>query len=69
MHFNDMALRQEPRFFNETREVLDKARSGAFFHSSAFVADGQHRRFVSAIALASDVSLEGLDPVNATGLG
>lgn len=68
MHLNDMALRQESCFFNETREVLDKARGGAFFDSSEFVTDRQHSRFVRAIALASDVSLEGLDPVNPTGL-
>ena len=68
MYLNDMALRQESCFFNETGEVFDKARGGAFLDSSAFVADRQHSRFVSAIALASDVSLEGLDPVNPTGL-
>ena len=69
MHLNDMSLRQESRFFNEAGEVLDKARRGAFFDCSAIVADGQDSRLVSAIALASDVGLEGLDPVNATGLG
>ena len=69
MYLNDMALRQESCFFNETREVFDKVRGDAFFDSSAFVADRQHRRLVTAMALASDVSLEGLDPVNATGLG
>ena len=68
MHLNDMSLWHEPRFFNEAREVFDKARGGAFFDSSASVPDGQHSQFVSAIALASDVSLEGLDPVNPTGL-
>ena len=69
MHLNDMSLRQESCFFNEAGEVLDKARGGAFLDSSAFVADRQHSRFVRVIALASDVSLEGLDPMNATGLG
>lgn len=69
MDFNDMALRHEPSFFNEAGEVLDNARGGPFFHSSAFVADRQHCRLMGTIALASDVGLEGLDPMNATALG
>ncbi len=69
MHLNDMTLRQETRFFNEAGAVLDKAWGGAFFNSSAFVADRQYRRLMTAIALARDVGLMGLDPVNATDLG
>lgn len=67
MHLYDMTLRQEPSFFNEPGEVFDKVRGGAFFDSSACAADGQNRRLMSVIALARDVGLEGLDPVNATG--
>ena len=63
-----MALWQKPRFFDETRKVFYKLRSGTFFDRSTGFADGQNRRLVRVAALASDVGLEGFDPMNLSGL-
>ena len=68
MYLDNMTLRQETRFFHEAGEGLDKPGGDALFDRSTCVANGQNRRLVRAFALAGYIGLEGLHPVNTSGL-